>query len=73
MEALLSSLIKLDVPNTHCVDASGHLTRLAFTSTKAVQLTHRFGNKGGEGGRSKSAGWEDQPPNINASVKNLNV
>jgi hypothetical protein len=39
MEALLSSLIKLDVPNTHCVDASGRLTRLAFTSTKAVQLT----------------------------------
>ncbi|KAH9571856.1 hypothetical protein CY35_02G114800 [Sphagnum magellanicum] len=26
MEALLSSLIKLDVPNTHCVDASGRLT-----------------------------------------------
>ncbi len=43
MEALLSSLIKLDVPNTHCVDASGRLTRLAFTSTKVVQLTHRFG------------------------------
>jgi hypothetical protein len=43
MEALLSSLIKLDVPNTHCVDASGHLTRLAFTSTKDVQLTRRFG------------------------------
>jgi histone-lysine N-methyltransferase SETD2 len=43
MEALLSSLIKLDVPNTHCVDASGRLTRLAFTSTKAVQLTRRFG------------------------------
>jgi hypothetical protein len=36
MEALLSSLIKLDVPNTHCVDASGRLTRFAFTSTKAV-------------------------------------
>jgi hypothetical protein len=43
MEALLSSLIKLDVPNTHCVDASGRLTRLAFTSTKAVQLIRRFG------------------------------
>ncbi len=43
MESLLSSLIKLDVPNTHCVDASGRLTRLAFTSTKAVQLTCRFG------------------------------
>jgi hypothetical protein len=43
MEALLSSLIKLDVPNTHCVDASGCLTRLAFTSTKDVQLTRRFG------------------------------
>ncbi|KAH8959681.1 hypothetical protein BDL97_06G089500 [Sphagnum fallax] len=43
MEALLSSLIKLDVPNTHCIDASGRLTRLAFTSTKAVQLTRRFG------------------------------
>ncbi len=43
MEALLSSLIELDVPNTHCVDASGRLTRLAFTSTKAVQLTRRFG------------------------------
>jgi len=43
MEALLSSLIKLDVPNTHCVDANGRLTRLAFTSTKAVQLTRCFG------------------------------
>jgi len=43
MEALLSSLIKLDVPNTHCVDVSGRLTRLTFTSTKAVQLTRRFG------------------------------
>ncbi|KAH9560613.1 hypothetical protein CY35_06G114900 [Sphagnum magellanicum] len=43
MEALLSSLIKLDVPNTHCVDASGRLTRLAFTSTKDVQLTRHFG------------------------------
>ncbi len=30
MEALLSSLIKLDVPNTHCVDASGRLTRNTF-------------------------------------------
>jgi len=26
MEALLSSLIKLDVPNTHCVNAGGRLT-----------------------------------------------
>jgi hypothetical protein len=26
MEALFSSLIKLDVPNTHCVDASERLT-----------------------------------------------
>jgi hypothetical protein len=44
MEALFSSLIKLDVPNTHCVDVSGRLTRLAFTNfTKAVQLTRRFG------------------------------
>jgi hypothetical protein len=43
MEALFSSLIKLDVPNTHCVDANGRLTRLAFTSTKAVQFTRRFG------------------------------
>jgi len=43
MEALLSSLIKLDVPNTHCVDVSGCLTRLAFTSTKAVQLIRCFG------------------------------
>jgi hypothetical protein len=43
MEALLSSLIKLDVPNTHCVDANGRLTRFAFTSTKVVQLTRRFG------------------------------
>ncbi len=43
MEALLSSLIKLDVPNTHCVHVSGCLTRLTFTSTKAVQLTRRFG------------------------------
>jgi histone-lysine N-methyltransferase SETD2 len=43
MEALLSSLIKLDVPNTHCVDASGRLTRLTFTNTKAIQLTCRFG------------------------------
>jgi len=43
MEALLSSLIKLDVPNTHSVDASGRLTRLTFTSTKAVQLARRFG------------------------------
>ncbi len=43
MESLLSSLIKLDVPNTHCVDANGRLTRLAFTSTKAVQLTRCFG------------------------------
>ncbi|KAH8956569.1 hypothetical protein BDL97_07G046600 [Sphagnum fallax] len=41
--ALLSSLIKLDVPNTHCVYANRRLTRLAFTSTKAVQLTRRFG------------------------------
>ncbi len=43
MEALLSSLIELDVPNTHCVDANGRLTWLAFTSTKDVQLTLRFG------------------------------
>jgi hypothetical protein len=43
MEALFSSFIELDVPNTHCVDASGHLTRLAFTNTKVVQLTRRFG------------------------------
>jgi hypothetical protein len=26
MEALLSSLIKLDVPNTHCVNAGERLT-----------------------------------------------
>jgi hypothetical protein len=43
MEVLLSFLIKLDVPNTHCVDASGRLTQFAFISTKAVQLTRRFG------------------------------
>ncbi|BBN08882.1 hypothetical protein MPTK1_4g15220 [Marchantia polymorpha subsp. ruderalis] len=42
-KALLLFMIELDVPNIHCVDASGHLTRLAFTNTKDVQLTRRFG------------------------------
>jgi len=61
MEALLSSLIKLDVPNTHCVDASGRLTRLTFTSTKAVQLTRHFGDKGG-------GGWEKQISRVGGST-----
>jgi hypothetical protein len=43
MEALFSSLIELDIPNAHCVDASERLTRLAFTSTKVVQFIRRFG------------------------------
>ncbi|BBN16794.1 hypothetical protein MPTK1_7g09320 [Marchantia polymorpha subsp. ruderalis] len=43
IETLIPFLIVLDVSNTHCVDASGHLTRLPFTSNKAVQLTRRLG------------------------------
>jgi hypothetical protein len=30
--------------------------------TKVVRIKGRRRDKGGEGGRSKSAGWEDQPP-----------
>jgi ABC-type protease/lipase transport system fused ATPase/permease subunit len=30
--------------------------------TEVVRIKGRRQDKGGEGGRSKSAGWEDQPP-----------
>jgi len=36
-----------------------------------VRIKGRRRDKGGEGGRSKSAGWEDQPPKSNLETNSL--